>query len=344
VDLDNQCVSVLRLRPGQEKNQELDQLTISYDELVVALGATTAYFGVPGAAEYSVTLKSLADVKRIKNSIIELFETAQLEPEKERRRSLLTFVIVGGGPTGVELAGELSDLIRTELRLAYPDLWQLARVIIMEGSDRLVGQMGHYFSENTAAILTEKGNIDVQLRARCIAVQPDGVMMGESFIPAGLVVWTAGVQAVDLDIKAERPVAKDERSRRIVVDEYLRVPSYPNVFVAGDQALVEQRDSEQYYPMRAQFAVGEARAVARNILHSLAGEPLQAFHFNDSGFLLSLGKGGALAEVWGQDFRGSIAWLLYRVYLLKLVGARTRVRTGIEWLLNFFTPRDLSEL
>jgi NADH dehydrogenase len=96
--------------------------------------------------------------------------------------------------------------------------------------------------------------------------------------------------------------------------------------------------------MRAQFAVGEARAVAKNILHSLAGEPLQAFHFNDSGFLLSLGKGGALAEVWGQDFRGPIAWLLYRVYLLKLVGARTRIRTAIEWFLNFFTPRDLSEL
>jgi NADH dehydrogenase len=156
-------------------------------------------------------------------------------------------------------------------------------------------------------------------------------------------VWCAGVAAVPIEIAAARAIKRDERNQRIAVNEYLAVPGYATFFVAGDQACILDRESGQPYPMRAQFAVREGDLVAENIQRSTEGQALKSFSWNDVGFIVSLGKGRALAKVFGARFSGPFAWWLYRTaYFIKIVGIKAKVRTAVEWTLNLFLPRDIT--
>jgi NADH dehydrogenase len=254
-------------------------------------------------------------------------------------------VIVGGGPTGVELAGELADLIRHELARVYPSLVAHARVVVLQSADRLVPQVDAWFDRRARSILGGTAIVDIRLRTRVREVRADGVQLDDEFIPAATVVWTAGVTARPLELISEQPIERDERMGRLKVDEYLRLPNYPEVFVVGDQAWVYDREAKQPYPMRAQFAVREGALTAANIAHAIAGQPLRAFEWRDRGFLLSLGKGGALGVAFGVRWSGPFAWWLYRTaYLVQIFGVRAKLRTALEWTLNLFSPRDLAKL
>lgn len=320
-----------------------DHETIDFDYVVLAAGSQTNFFGVPGVKEYALPLKTLADVRRLKNCLIDNFVQAERAP-KEEQQHLLRFVIVGGGPTGVELAGEVADFFR-QLKKAFPPFAAEPEIVLIEGADRLVCKMEGWFGEQTAAILQKKGNVRVICGTLVSEITEQGVHLEGERIAAGCVLWTAGVQARDIPIAAEKGLERDQKSKRIKVNNYLQTTSYENVFVAGDQAWIYDKEERQPYPMRAQFAVREGKRAGANILNLLEGKPLQEFDWNDMGIIVSLGKGGALAKIGNFKFSGFIAWWLYRTaYLFNMVGLRTQLRTAAEWIINVFFPRDISKL
>lgn len=318
---------------------------IPFDYCISALGSDTNFFGVPGAKEHALTLESLEDARRIKNRIIESFEQAQITKSEAERKRLLRFVIVGGGPTGVELAGEMSDLINGELHKAFPSLHPVTEIRLYEGKTRYLCNIDEWFGEYAYTILASKKHVQTFCGLPVSRVTGEGFYAGEEYIPAGTVIWTAGVKARELSISAKKRIVREERTGRIKVNSYLQIPTYPFLFVAGDQAWIKSKEVGQPYPMRAQFAIQEGIVAAGNIERMIWHKPLQEFFWHDRGFIVSLGKGSALANVFGFRVLGPLAWILYRTgCLAKIVGWRAKLRTLLEWTLNTFLPRDISKL
>lgn len=349
INADTQEVTIKHLNPGAPKPgmgvRTNDEEILPFDYCIVALGSDTNFFGVPGVAEHALTLKNLEDARRIKNRIIESFEQAQITVNEAEKRRLLRFVIIGGGATGVELAGEISDLVHGELRKAFPQLYPFAEIRLYEGKTRFMCNADEWFGDRAHEILSGKKRVQVFCGMPVSEVTAEGIHIGGERIPAGTVIWTAGVKARDVHIVSRHSIARDKKSRRIKVNEYLQIPAHPRVFVVGDQAWIQQKEGGQPYPMRAQFAVREGEIAAENIIRMRSGKSLKEFFWRDRGFIVSLGKGSALAEVFGVQFGGPLAWVLYRsVYLAKIVGLRAKLRTALEWILNTFLPRDISKL
>ena len=329
--------------PGN-RIKEVSEEEVSFDYGIFSLGSYVNFFNIPGAKEHTLTLNSLDDARRVKNRIIESFEQAQITKNEAEKRRLLRFVIVGGGPTGVELAGEFADLLHGELRKSFPLVYPYAEIRLYEARERFMCFADEWFGEKAFRILSDKKRVQVFCGAPLSHISSEGIRIGEEFVPAGTVIWTAGVQAREVEIISKKRFLRDTKSRRIKVNEFLQVPSYPHLFVAGDQAWMETKEGGQPYPMRAQFAVREGEVAAENIARLMKKKPLKEFFWRDRGFLISVGKGNALAEVFGVQFSGVFAWILYRVaYLLKIVGLRAKFRTALEWILNTFLPRDISK-
>jgi len=346
LDLDRKEVKVTYPNYSKDHKKdasELERETILYDFLVLALGSETNYYDVPGARENTLPIKNLDDTKKIKNHLIERFEEAEMLTSENEIRRALRFIIVGGGPTGVEMAGEIADLVVSELALAFPRVSGMASIVIIQGAPRLVPQMDQWFSRKVEKILYKKTRTRILLNARVTKVEPGKVFVGNESIITDTIIWTAGVKAKYLDIASVHPVEFEKKTGRIKVTSFLELPYYNGVFVIGDQAWVHEKDG-QAYPMRAQFAVREGIVAAENIVRSLQGLSLKEFHFQDLGFILSIGKGGALAKIMGVRFSGPIAWLIYRAaYLTKVVGVRAKMNTLLDWTLNLFAPRDISK-
>lgn len=331
------------LPPQQEENKA--QNVISYDYLISTIGSETNFFGVPGAREYALPLKNLADAARIKNRIIEAFEERQHSSRPEQETDPFSFIIIGGGATGVELAGELADYLRHELARAFPALSGKVRILLIHGGKRLVENLNPWFDKKARAILAHKKIVTILYEKQVTEVMENGVRVQEEIFPASVIFWSAGVKARELPLNTAVPPAIEQRSNRILVNAFLQVPAHLNVFIAGDQAWIRDIESQQPYPMRAQFAAREGALAASNIYALIKNRPLKEFAWNDKGFIISLGKGGALAEIYGIRFSGPFAWWLYRtVYASKIIGWRTRIRTVLGWTLDLFFPRDISRL
>lgn len=319
---------------------------VEYDYLVLAMGSETNYYDVSGAKTHSFDLKNLHDAKRIKNHIIESYEDAELEAEPARQREILRFIIVGGGPTGVEIAGELADMVSGELTNAFPKLRGMASVFLLEqGESLLTGGVDPWFAHRASSILEKKQEVYVLYNSAVREVTPEGVRTDHGMMRAGTVIWAAGVMARSITTIAKKDVPREERTGRIKVNEYLQIANYPNVFVAGDQAFVESEEEGHVYPMRAIFAVQQGKVAAANLSAMVYQNTPQRFHYRDSGFILSLGNHGALARLAGIHVSGFLAWLVYRLaYIDKAVGWRAKLHLFIEWGLNIFVPRDISKL
>ena len=348
VDLDAKKILIHHINPeapdpGQNV-KEISEEEVSFDFVILALGSCVNFFGVPGAKEHALTLNSLEDARHVKNRIIESFEQAHITKSKKEKKRLLRFIIVGGGPTGVELAAELADLLHGELKKAFPLLYPYAEIHLYEARDRFMCSADEWFGDRSFRILSSK-HVRVFCNMPISEISSEGIQMKGEFIPAGTVIWAAGVQARDIELISKKRVLKDVKSRRIKVNNYLQVPFYPHVFIVGDQAWIETKERGQFYPMRAQFAVREGGMAAENIARLMKKKSLKEFFWHDMGFLVSLGKGMALAEIFGFQFSGMFSLVLYRVaYLLKIVGLRAKFRTALEWVLNTFLPRDISKL
>ena len=345
IDMDTQLINIEKVeREGSGDKQTHMLRDTPYDYMIMGLGSGVNSFGVPGVFEYALHLKDFDDARRIKNRILDSFESAQYSTDEKKLRELLSFVVIGGGPTGVELAGEMSDFIFGTLKKVYPSLVKKADITLVQSGPVLLGQVDKWFHKKALAIL-EKKSVHVLFDRRVTKITKDSVEMGEEVMKTRNVYWTAGVKAKEIPTISKNEISIDERSRRIHVDNFLRIPEYKNVFVAGDQGCVVDKETGQPYPMRAQFAVRQGIVAAQNIIADIHKKEQKEFAWKDQGFILSLGRGGALAQVFGVRVSGPLAWWLYRTaYLSKLVGVKAKLRTGLEWAVNLAFSRDVSRL
>lgn len=300
-------------------------LELPYDYLVVALGSRAAYFGVPGAEEHALPLKTLEDVARIRAAIKGSFERAS------RERRAPAFAVVGGGPTGVELAAELGELCAYSLAEAYPDAEE-AKVSLVSADTEILKMLGPKGRARALDALAAAG-VAVFVDTRVSAVDAAGVALPDGGrIGADVTLWAAGVSAQPLP---EGLALELDKTGRAIVDGSLRAKGYAEIFVLGDQAAGA--------PMLAQAATQQAPVVADSILAAIAGRAPRAFRFRPKGLLVSVGRWRAVGQIGSLTLSGPLAWLLWRtVYLLKFPSPVKRLRIAAEWAVGLFFSRDIS--
>lgn len=309
--------------------------TFDYDELVIAAGSATNFFGIEAIAMHGFDLKDLPEALALRNQLLTRFEQAVIETDPERQRQRLTFVIVGGGPTGVELAGAISELIRHVLRKDYPTLdFSNVQVVLLEATDTLLPALGPVLGRKAVQALRKMG-VDVRLKTSVTGYQDEQLQLKDQPpIITDTVIWAAGVQGAALG----KALGLDlERGGRIAVTPALQLAAQPNVWVVGDLAHVVAPNGRPY-PQLATVAMQQGRLVARNLVHKLQGEPLQPFKYFDKGSMATIGRRSAVAHIWRTNWSGTIAWILWLgVHLSYLVGFRNRLLVLINWAYNYLT-------
>ncbi len=312
---------------------------IRYDHLVVALGAVTNFFGLPGVTAYAFPMKSLADATALHAHVIDKFEHADMEPDPAARRGLLTFVVAGGGFAGVETAAELNDFVRGAGR-AYRTLRrEEIRVILIHVGPRILPEVSEALSAYALKKLRSRG-VEVRLETRIEACTADRVRLSsEEEIPARTLVWAAGIAPNPLLAAMDLPRTA---TGKVEVDETLQVKGRPGVWALGDCASVFDRATGRPSPPTAQHAIRQGRRVADNIAALIRGQGPKPFSHKPLGVLAGLGRRSAVAEILGFKFSGFFAWWLWRtVYLLKLPGLERKVRVALDWTLDLFFPPDI---
>jgi NADH dehydrogenase len=320
-------------------NDDGVQTGFPYDHLVLALGSVTNYPSNTAVAENALEFKTLGDAMRIRNHVIDVFERADAEPDPERRRALLTFVVAGGGFSGAELAGGLNDLARGIIA-DYPNLsTDDLRIILVHSRGRILPELSESLAAYAMHRMRERG-VTFKLNSRVVDARSGSISLSPSEeIATATFVWTAG--ATPNPILKELPLLHDSRGA-VLVDRTLAVPDYGNVWALGDCASVPDMKTGKSCPPTAQVATREAVVLAHNIRAYLLARPLKEFCFKSLGTLCIVGYHTACAEIRGRKFSGLFAWLLWRgIYLSKLPGLERKVRVLTDWTLELFFPRDI---
>jgi NADH dehydrogenase len=331
IDVDAQTVTVAHAGG-------LHRHDLAYDHLVVALGAVTNFYDIPGLAERASTMKSLGDAIELRNQLIAQLEEADFECASDVRRPLLTVLVAGGGFAGVETVAAVNDFVREAVRF-YPNITQRdVRVLAVHPGAFLLPELGEELGRYTQARLAERG-VEVLLNTRVTGTNGSRTVLSNGMeIDARTVVWTAGISANPM-----LDCIPCQRSRgRLVVDEFLQSPDRPNVWAVGDCASITDPVTGQTYPPTAQHALREGACVARNIVAELTGEPKTAFSFSTIGLLAAIGRRTGVANILGLKFSGFIAWWLWRtIYLAKLPRFEKKVRVALDWTLDVLFAKDL---
>jgi NADH dehydrogenase len=310
---------------------------MTYDYLVIAAGGETNYFGLQSVEKNSFTLKELDDATAIRDHLLTQFELANQESDPEKRRALLTFVIVGGGPTGVECAGAISELIRLVLRKDFPNLdFNDVRVILLEAIDRVLAYLPPDLSQSSAEVLRRK---HVEVRFGSQVAEYDGgqvLLKNGEVIPTRTLVWAAGVRAAGLVRQAAQSQGLASGSQgRLKVTPTLQLPGHPEIFVIGDAAYLEDAHGKPL-PMVAPVAMQQALTAAKNIDRLVKGMEPTPFVYKDPGMLATIGRNEAVAEVSGLKFRGFLAWVVWLVvHIWQLIGFRNRLLVLINWAWSY---------
>lgn len=315
---------------------------LDYDYLVLALGSDTNFFGLDAARPHVFELKNLADARTLHCHILEMFERAHTCDDTEARRACLTFVVAGAGPTGVELAAEIHDFVHHTVLRDYPALsLQDVQINLVEMADRVLPGLTEPLSRAALAKLQSK-RINLLLGTRISRITDQGLEInGDTEIKTHTLVWTAGVKANP--VVAALPVERD-RMGRVVVEQTLQVPGYPNVYVAGDVACCTDPSTKKPFPPTAQVAVRQGAHVAGNIAAAVRGEPPRPFEHVSWAGLVSLGSNAAIVDFSGFHIYGRPASFMWRlVYLTKLPGRQNKVLVALDWLLSLFFERDTAQ-
>ncbi|MBP1774239.1 MAG: FAD-dependent oxidoreductase [candidate division NC10 bacterium] len=315
---------------------------LSYDTLVVALGSSHHYFGKDGWSRLAPGLKTIEDAIEIRRRILIAFERAERASDQGRIRSLLTFVVVGGGPTGVELAGALAEIARDTLSHEFRSIDPShARILLVEGSPRVLSAYPPDLSEKAVRSLRRLG-VEVRTGGVVTDIQPDAIVMrsGEQTerIPAATVLWGAGVQASPFSkVLAETAGATLDRAGRVDVEPDLSLPGHPEILVIGDQArFAHELDSP--LPGVAQVAMQQGAYAARLIRNRLRGRTTPPFRYRDYGTMATIGRHAAVADICGVRFAGYVAWLAWLcIHLVQLVQFENRLLVFAQWAWNYFT-------
>jgi NADH dehydrogenase len=306
---------------------------IAYDYLVLALGGQVNFFGVTGAEENAFQLKSIESATGTRNHLLRMLERANREVEVEKRKALLTFVVVGAGPTGVETAGALAELITHVMTKDYPHMdLKDVRVLLLEATGSVMVTYPPELRKATMKLLEGKG-VEILLNTRLTDYNGQTVTLAnEEQIDAYTLIWTAGVRSAEL---TDRLGVQQAASKRVRVDPTLQLPQRPEVFVIGDAAYLEDGKG-QSLPMLATVAQQEARVAARNIQKLLKGEALEPFQYKDPGLLATIGRNAAVARIWGLSFSGFIAWMIWVwLHIYRLIGFRNRLAVLINWAWDY---------
>jgi NADH dehydrogenase len=306
---------------------------IPYDYLILAVGGVTNTFGMQDVAEYGMGLKSIPDANAIRNHLLRCFELASQSQDIEEQRSLLTFVVVGGGPSGVECSGAISELIRLVLVKDYPHLdTGLASVILLEATQRLLPGMPEDLGQATVEALQKK-KVEVRLGTQVTGFDTILVTLKDgSAIPSQTLIWAAGVKAAELvnQLDGERG-----SQGRVKILPTLQIPGHSDIYLIGDAAYLEENGHA--LPMVAPVAIQQAQHAALNILNAIAGQPLQPFKYHDKGSLATIGRNQAVAYVGGLKFKGWFAWLVWLVvHITQLIGFRNRLVVLVNWAWDYF--------
>lgn len=335
IDLDRRCV---RLHNGLEEH---------WDTLVIALGSVTNHFGVPGAAEHTRPFKTIVDAMTLRARVVEQFEMAEQSRSEAQRRRLLSFVLVGGGVTGVEVAAELTEMARDTLLPRYPSLAPShLSIALVEGGPRLVSAARPEHSEYVQRFLEHQG-VRIELAARVTRVEPQRVHLADGRTLDGFtLLWTAGVRPPD--VVQSLPLAH-HRDGRILVDEHLRARTSDggtreDVFIVGDSAAVADEEGRMQ-PQLAQSAIAMGAHCGDSLVRIARGRPLRRFHWHQSGYIISLGKHSSVLEVFGVPLSGKLAWLVWAgAYLAKMVGVRKQIEVGLDHITHWVFEHDTSQI
>src|SRR5690242_4895709 len=325
----------------QKRLVRLDGLDLPYDYLVVAAGATHAYFGHPEWEVFAPGLKTLEDATEIRRRILMAFETAERELIAHRTPPPLNFVVVGAGPTGVELAGAISDIagrhLMKEFRAIDP---RQSRIILLEGGPRVLPVYPEDLSASAERQLKEMG-VEVRTNAMVTNIEPGLVSVGNEKIPASVILWGAGVAASPLGRMLGVPV---DKAGRVIVQPDLTLPGHPEVFVTGDLASA-RRHNGRPVPGVAPAAIQMGKFAARQIKRTVAGKPRDTFEYLDKGSLATIGRSRAVADLGKLHISGYFAWLAWLfIHLLFLIGFRNRLFVMIEWAWAYLTYNHSARL
>lgn len=335
IDTKNRSVSV-RLLDGREQE-------FGYDHLVVALGSVTAYHGMKDVEEYAFPIKTLGDALQLRNWVIEALETAAVEDDPTTRRELLTFVIAGGGFTGVELTGSLNVFVHDALRV-YPTISPGdVRIVLVEGAERLLPQFDEDLASFAQTSLESRG-VEVRLGAFVSGATPHEVQIKDGApIPTRTLVWASGVTPAPLVASSDLPTTG---RGWVTVNADMSVPGFPGVWALGDCAQIPNPlEPGKFQPALAQHAIREAQQLARNIVASMRGQPAQPFLYKSMGQLAMLGYHDGIAMVGRFKARGYLAWALWRAYYLwRLPRTVKKARVTLDWIFEDLFGRDITEL
>ena len=313
---------------------KLNGSVIAYDYLVIAVGGRTNFFGNESLEQHGFQLKDLESAVRTRNHLLSLFEQASHEGDAEKRKAMLTFVIVGGGPTGVETAGALSELIRHVMVKDFPRLnLDEARVLLIEASPHLISSYPDELRYATHRLLRAK-NVEILLSTKMESYDGQRVTLGDGTqIETRTVIWTAGVKAAEL---ADRLGVEQASAGRVRVEPTLQLARHPEVFVIGDAAFLVNGNG-QPLPMLSTVAIQQGKAAARSIRRLIAGGEALPFHYKDPGLLATVGRNAAVARIFGLSFSGLIAWLIWvGLHIYRIIGFRNRIAVMFNWAWDYF--------
>lgn len=312
----------------------LDDGEVAYDHLILASGVAHSYFGHEDWRPHAPGLKTLEDALEMRRRVLLAFEEAERASDPHEQRRLLTFVVIGGGPTGVELAGALAEISRHALAHDFRAIApEAARVILIEGGPRVLASYPEPLSAYARAALERLG-VAVWTGSVVSSVGPGHVKVGDEVIQAGTILWAAGVSASPLGRSLGAPL---DRVGRVLVNDDLTVPGHPEISVVGDLAALKGQDGE-WLPGVAQVAIQQAAHAAGNIRRAIRGEPRQPFAYRSYGNLATIGRNVAVADMPSFRMKGYPAWLFWLfVHLVNLIGFRNRVSVLTQWAVSYMT-------
>ena len=314
--------------------------TIHYDDLVLAAGATTNFFGNKNIEASALPMKSVSESMRLRNTILQNLERAETEDNEARKQALMNIAIVGGGPSGVEIAGVLAEMKQTILPRDYPDLdTSCMHIYLINATPRLLGAMSERSSREAEKALKELG---VEVMTNCMVtdyVDKELVLKDGQRIPAETVIWVSGIKANNID---GIPTESIGHAGRILVDRFNRVKGLKDVYAIGDQCIVEGDEAYPYgHPQLAQVAIQQAKTLAKNLIRQEKGETEQPFSYHNLGTMATIGRKKAVVEIRKLKFGGFFAWLLWLiVHLRSILGVKNKTIVFLNWMWSYMNYKQ----
>ena len=325
------------IRFDTQNNQLISSIgTLRYDILVLAHGAKTSYFGLDHLEHFTKSMKTVAEALDIRNSILQNFEDALSVSTQEDRNQYMNIVVVGGGPSGVEISGALAEMRNHVLPNDFPDLdCSKINIYLIEGNDRLLGVMSRKTSDKAAEFL-EKLGIKVLTSSFVKDCDEKYVFLNTSEkIRSNIVIWTAGIKGNKIEGINNTCYSKSER---LFVDRYNRVKGYDNIYALGDVAFMTEDKYPNGHPQIAQVAIQQAVLLSKNLINNIDNKPYKMFHYHDLGTMATIGRNLAVVELPYVKFQGTFAWLVWMfIHLMSIVGVKNKLLIFINWVWSYFT-------